>query len=284
MRATVTKTAAKNRFQKNLSGAGLDDHWASLHKGDLEPFPSASRVSRMAASDAAFAEWIDAHGSARVVAEGVQNAWRQFHGGHFVEAIALGSQWGALGATPANKAAAVHSLQARGPEPRRLLDAAIARGESAVAALPNYANAHYMLAFALGRISQRISIMKALADGLATRVRTHLEATLALEPRHAEAHVAFGLYHAEIVAKIGSMLAGLTYQASREAAIEHFERAIKLIPDSPIAKIEYANGLLLLDAARYREQADDLYARAAAWEPTDAMEKLDVERARRGPD
>jgi tetratricopeptide (TPR) repeat protein len=284
MRATATKNAAKSRFQKNLSGTGLEDHWAALHKGDMEPYPSVSRVSRAAKPNAAFAEWVDAHGGAREVAEGVQNAWRQFHGGNFVEAIALGSKWGALGATAANKAATVHSLQARGPEPRRLLDAAIARGESAVASLPNYANAHYMLAFALGRISQRISIMKALADGLATRVRAHLEATLALEPRHAEAHVAFGLYHAEIVAKIGSMLAGLTYKASREGAIEHFERALKLIPDSPIAKIEYANGLLLLDAARYRDQADELYARAAAWEPTDAMEKLDVELARRGPD
>jgi tetratricopeptide (TPR) repeat protein len=284
MRATMSKTAAKSRFQKSLSGTGLEDHWATLHKGDLEPYPSASWVSRMAKSDSAFAEWVDTHGGAREVAEGVQNAWRQFHGGNFVEAIATGSELGALGATAANKAAAVHSLQARGQEPRRLLDAAIARGEGAVASLPNYANAHYMLAFALGRVSQRISIMKALADGLATRVRAHLEATLALEPRHAEAHVAFGLYHAEIVAKIGSLLAGLTHKASREAAIEHFERAMKLIPDSPIAQIEYANGLLLLDAAQYRNQADELYAHAAAWEPADAMEKLDVERARRGPD
>jgi len=140
-----------------------------------------------------------------------------------------------------------------------------------------------MLALAMGRYSQRISIVKALADGIATRVRTHLDITLRLEPKHAEAHIALGLYHAEIVGKIGSLLAGLTYQASKEAALEHFQRAIKLIPGSPIAQIEYANGLLLVAAKGCREQADELYARAAACEPADAMEKLDVERAQRGP-
>ena len=39
----------------------------------------------------------------------------------------------------------------------------------AVAQAPDYANAHYMLALALGRHSQRISILRALADGIATR-------------------------------------------------------------------------------------------------------------------
>ena len=139
-----------------------------------------------------------------------------------------------------------------------------------------------MLALALGRYSQRISIIKALANGIATRVRSHLDITLKLAPEHAEAHIALGLYHAEIVAKIGALLAGLTYQASGEAALEQFRRAIKLTPRSPIANIEYANGLLLLDAQKHREQAQELYARAAATEPADAMEQLDVERAQRG--
>jgi hypothetical protein len=40
--------------------------------------------------------------------------------------------------------------------------------------------------------------------------------------------------------------------------------------------------LLLLDARKHRVQALELYARAAATEPADAMEQLDVERAQRG--
>jgi len=82
---------------------------------------------------------------------------------------------------------------------------------------------------------------------------------------------------------MGSLLAGLTYQASRKAALEHFQRALKLTPESPIAHLEYANGLLLLDAGSNREQALELYRQAAELEPADAMELLDVERARRGP-
>ena len=37
---------------------------------------------------------------------------------------------------------------------------------------------------------------------------------------------------------------------------------------------------MLLDAARYRGQAQALYGDAAACEPADAMERLDVERAK----
>jgi len=280
MRAAKPKSGSKSVFDKAFAGSGLEDRWAKLHKGDREPYPDTARLTRLSRQHGKIAEWVDAHGGAGEVADGVQEAWRRFHTGRFADAIASGGKLGALGATAANKAAAIHSLQAGG-EAGRLLDAAITRGERAVEWLPDDANAHYMLALALGRHSQRISIVKALADGIATRVRTHLDTTLELEPRHAEAHIALGLYHAEIVAKIGSLLAALTYQSSREAAIDHFRRAIKLTPASPIAQIEYANGLLLVDANKYREQADELYARAANLEPADAMEQLDVERAQR---
>ena len=139
-----------------------------------------------------------------------------------------------------------------------------------------------MLALTLGRYSQRISILQALANGMATRVRTHLEATLKLEPKHADAHIALGLYHAEIVAKMGSLLAGVTYQASGDAVAHALSaRAQARSRHRRLRKIEYANGLLLLDAKRHREQADQLYTAAAACEPADAMEQLDVERAQR---
>ncbi len=281
MRAATTRSSPKNPFAKCFAGSGLEDRWAALHKGDREPFPSAARVAALAKKNRAFGEWADGHGGAKDIAAGLQEAWRRFHTGDFTGAIAAGSKLGALGASAANKAAGIYSLQAAGEEPDRLLQAAIARGEAAVQALPDDANAHYMLALVLGRYSQRISILKALANGMATRVHSHLETALKLEPKHADAHIALGLYHAEIVAKMGSLLAGVTYQASGDAALEHFRRALKLAPASPIAKIEYANGLLLLDARRHREQADELYTAAAACDPADAMEQLDVERARR---
>ncbi|HMD75684.1 MAG TPA: hypothetical protein VKG05_17600 [Steroidobacteraceae bacterium] len=281
MRAAKKRISAKDRLEDRFFEGGLEDRWTELHKGDAEPYPNASRVTRLAKQHPVFAAWIGTQGGAAKVASAVQEAWRRFHSGDFDGAIAAGSKLGALGATAANKAAAIHSLELTGDEPTRLLEAAIARGQKAVETLPDYANAHYMLSLALGRHSQRISILKALANGIATQVRSHLDTTLKLEPRHADAHIALGLYHAEIVAKIGTLLAGLTYQANPEAAIEHFQRAIKLAPDSPIAHVEYGNALLLLHGNARREQAHELFARAAAFDPRDAMERLDVERAQR---
>ena len=242
-------------------------------------------IERLAKRSPPFAAWLTAHEGAAALACGVQHAWREFHAGEFSAAIEHGSRLGPLGASVANKAAAVHTLYSRsfGPRELAMLEAAVTRGEAAVELLPQYPNAHYLLALALGRYSQRISIVRALTQGFAGRVRAHLERTLELEPQHAEAHLAFGLYHAEIVAKLGGLGARLTYGASGDAAMECFKRALKLAPESPIVHMEYANGLLLLDAARHREQAHGLYAQAAALEPRDAMERLDVQRAKRGP-
>jgi tetratricopeptide (TPR) repeat protein len=264
------------------AAAALRDQWERLHHGDREPFPDAKRFTRLARGDADLRSWLEEQGGAAAVAERVQEAWREFHAGNFRRAIELGDKLGAVGAAAANKAAAIHaaSLPPGAAGALQMLQAAIRRGEQAVSQLPREPNAHYMLALVLGRYSQRISILKALADGLAGRVRTLLERTLELEPKHADAHIALGLYHAEVVGKIGSLVAGLTYGASAKAAIQHFRRAIELAPRSAIAHVEYATGLLLLDARAHRAEADELYERAAAVEPADAMDALDVERAR----
>ena len=76
------------------------------------------------------------------------------------------------------------------------------------------------------------------------------------------------------------MVGGLTYGAKKDAAIEHSEKALKLNPDSAIARIEYANGLVMLLGEKTMKQAEKLYHEAAACKPIDAMERLDVEMAR----
>lgn len=261
--------------------------WERLHGGDREPWPSAKGVSRTCAQSEAAAAWLAGYaGGADKVASRLRAAWREFHAGAFGAAVRQGTQLGPLGASVANKATAIEAVNARRGAAERLqaLKSAIERGESAVQQIPDDANAHYMLALVLGRYSQGISVVKAVAAGLAGRVRAHLDRTLALEPRHAEAHVALGLYHAELIGKLGSMAAALTFGASKDAAQEHFKQALKLAPGSPIVHIEYAHGLMLLDASKHRATAEQLYAQAAEIEPLDAMEALDVARARRGLD
>jgi len=106
------------------------------------------------------------------------------------------------------------------------------------------------------------------------------EAALKLEPKHADAHIAMGAYHAEIIDKVGALVGGLTYGANKDKGEEHFRKALKLAPDSPIAHIEMANGMVMMHGKKMVEEAAKLYSKAAEMEPRDAMERLDVEAAR----
>ena len=79
---------------------------------------------------------------------------------------------------------------------------------------------------------------------------------------------------------MGETIGRLTYGASRKASLKHFETALELNPDSAIAHIEYANGLVMLFGKAKMAQAIGLYEDAVACTPADAMERLDVELAR----
>jgi hypothetical protein len=236
-------------------GDALKKAWSALHRGDCEPFPKDKPA---------------------------QEAWRFFHQGKFAEAVKAGLAAGGAGITAANKAQAIYANGVEPKEPAKLalFEETMLRAEAQARAEPKNANAHYLYAYAAGRYSQRISVAKALAQGYGGRIRAALEKALALQPKHAEAHIAMGAYHAEIIDKIGALVGGLTYGAKREAGEAHFAKALALAPDSPIAHVEMANGLLLLHGRKMAGEADRLYARAAALSPRDAMEALDVESAR----
>ena len=94
------------------------------------------------------------------------------------------------------------------------------------------------------------------------------------------AGVTLGVYHAEVVSKVGGVVAGLTYGASRSASMRHFDEALALNPDSAIAHVEYANAIAMLDGRKGLERATALCRKAAALRPHDAMERLDIDLAR----
>ncbi len=62
--------------------------------------------------------------------------------------------------------------------------------------------------------------------------------------------------------------------------LNNFEKALKLTPQSPIAHIEYANGLLMLFGDKEMDKATKLYEKAAKMKGKDAMEMLDIEMAK----
>ncbi|HSG21984.1 MAG TPA: hypothetical protein VLA64_03405, partial [Azonexus sp.] len=125
-----------------------------------------------------------------------------------------------------------------------------------------------------------ISIAKALAQGLGGKIRASLDRALGLEPQHADAHIALGTWHAEIIDKVGSMMGGLTYGAKKEAGEKHFRAALGINPDSAIARTEYASGLIMMFGRSRLNDAEKLYAEAVECTPADAMERLDVEAAK----
>ena len=260
----------------DYAGDRLARAWKTLHAGDLEPWPDSARITALLKQNPRLGR------NAATLSAALQEAWRDYHRGDFQRAWESGVALGALGASVAVKAAGIHATylvdDAR-LKTARFREAAEFAAE-AIQDLPGEANSHYRHAFALGRYSQCISIAKALAEGHAGKVRDALEATLKIAPKHAEAHLAMGVYHAEIVGKVGSMLARLTYGASAAAAEKHLASARELTPGAPIAWVETGNALLRLDADRRGDEAAEAYDHAMRLKPHDAMEALDVAFAR----
>jgi tetratricopeptide (TPR) repeat protein len=234
--------------------AALKKNWARLHAGDAEPFPKDEKA---------------------------QAAWALYHAGEFHKAVEAGIKAGGSGISAANKAQVIYATYLEKSEKNKLVHfmEAAERAEAHMAAEPNNANAHYLMALALGRYSQGISVAKALAQGLGSKVKAALESAIKLSPKHADAHIALGAFHAEVIDKVGSLL-GRTQGASKEAGLTHFKTAIKLNPASAIAKVEYANGMVMLEGEKKMKEATALYEEAAACTPMDAMEHLDIEMAK----
>src|SRR4029453_13917891 len=112
-----------------------------------------------------------------------------------------GLKAGEAGITVANKAQAIYANYLEKSEKTKLaLFMEVAeRAEAQIAADAKNANAPYFMAYALGRYSQGISIAKALAQGLGSKVKSALETTIKLAPKHADAHIALGAVHAAVI-------------------------------------------------------------------------------------
>ena len=238
-----------------FDAASLKKSWARLHQGDCEPLPN----------DAA-----------------VLQAWLFFHNGEFQKAQEAGLKAGGAGITVANKATSIYAnyLEPREKAKLDLFMEVAERAEAQQMSEPNNANAYYWQAYALGRYGQGISVAKALAQGLGSKVKNALEQVIKLSPKHADAHIALAAFHAEVIDKVGSLIGGMTYGAKKDLGLSLFREALKLNPGSAIAMIEHANGLVMLEGDKKMKEATKLYEQAAASTPLDAMERLDVEMAK----
>jgi tetratricopeptide (TPR) repeat protein len=238
-----------------FDAASVKKNWARLHAGDAEPLPKDTQVLQ---------------------------AWALFHNGEFQKAMEMGLKLGGAGLTVANKAACVYATYLEQKEKARLdlyLEVAERAGAQA-AADPQNINAHYWQAYALGRYSQGISVAKALAQGLGSKIKEELENVIKLQPRHVDAHIALGAFHADVIDKVGLLIAGMTYGAKKDTGLGLLQQALKLNFESVLGMIEYANAMMMLEGDKMIMEATRLYQLAAMAKPMDAMERLDVEMAK----
>jgi len=242
----------------SVTAAVLKKQWARLHIGDAEPCPE----------DAA-----------------VLAAWALFHAGEFQKAYDAGlkaaSAGQPAGTTVANKAQSIYATYLEKSEKTRLamFQEVADRAKAQAAEDPANASAHYWMAYALGRYSQGISVVKALSQGLGAKVKAALETTIKLQPEHADAHIALGAFHAEVIDKVGKLLSR-TQGADAATGLKMYQQALRLNPGSAIGMVEYANGMVMLEGDKRMKEAEALYAKAAACDAADAMERLDIEMAK----
>ena len=238
-------------------GTSLQEHWQLLHSGDRVEWPNGEN------------------------AQALVEAWQAFHQGDFEQSVKLADAVGIEGHAIANKATGIYADYLEEDEARQqeLYESIIERAERAMETYPEDPNSFYFHAYGLGRYSQSISITKALSQGLGGKVRKSLETTLELNPEHAEAHLAMGLFHAEILNKVGKLVGGMTYGASADEALKHFDQALELAPQLPIIHIEYGNGLYLLYGDKRIQDMTKAYQQAVEIETKDAMQHLDQEFA-----
>jgi len=239
----------------DLAGPALRDRWDVLHAGNKEPFPADERV---------------------------QDAWRAYHEGRFQDAVTIGQAHGGAGLVPAAFAATIYANYLESDEERKvaIFETAMDMAEKATEACPDNANAHYMLAVSRGRYSQFINMIEALSKGLGPKIRDSVTRCLELQPDHAEGHATMAGWNAEIVDKVGGMLAGLSFGAKKSSAEEHYEQSVALAPASPVPYIEKAHGLLLMYGESSKDEATALLEKACTLDPADAMQVLDIGRAR----
>ncbi len=237
-----------------FDAASLKKHWKRLHAGDQEPLPKDKNVLA---------------------------AWALFHSGQFQESFETGLKAGTAGITVANKAACIYANYLEPNEKTKLsLFMQVAeQAASQASAEPDNANAYYWQGYALSRYSQGISVAKALAQGLGRKVKSALETSIRLQPRHADAYISLGAFHAEVIDKVGALIGSMTYGAKKETSLKMFQLGLDLTPKSPVALIEYANALVMLDGDKRMDEATRLYEQVACAQPMDAMERLDVELA-----
>ena len=109
------------------------------------------------------------------------------------------------------------------PEEERLalFEGAVDMAAAALALDANSPFVHVQNAHARGRYSQQIGVVEAISEGLASQVRDHIDAALALDGNNASAHMLLAIWHAAIINNSG-FIGRMVYGAEEEKIFVHY--------------------------------------------------------------
>ena len=160
----------------------LKKKWARLHAGDAEPLPKDDKVLA---------------------------AWALFHAGEFQKASDAGLKAGGAGITVANKAQAIYANYLEKSEKTKLaLFLEVAERAEAQAAPRPEERQRLLLAWPTrwAATARASAWPRRWRRAWAARSRPRWRPTIKLAPKHADAHIALGAFHAEVIDKVGALL------------------------------------------------------------------------------
>lgn len=175
-------------------------------------------------------------------------------------------------------------LEARIAEPDRLgelgVEEADARARAAGLSLDDVARAHFWTGIGWGAWSQTVGLLRAVREGVATRLHRHTKIAVALEPDYDEGGPLrlLGSLHAQL-----PKLPFLTGWVDRDAALPLVERAYDAFPENPGNQLLLAETLLELEPAR-RDEAVLLLRAVASRTPREEMRIEDLAMQRKARD
>ena len=248
-------------------------------------FPHADKAYAYERRGAEEALGRDCTAAMRAVSEGRRrsDAWRHYHAGEFQQAVEAGQTAGGAGINVANKAQAIYANYLEKPTSAKLalFEEAPSGPKRAAPKRPKDANAHYLYALRarplqpghLGREGARAGPRRQDQGG----ARDGDQARAQARRRAHRVRRLPGRSHRQGRRRWS---AGMTYGAKKDSALEHFQKALKLNPDSAIARIEYANGLITAVRQGERGGSDEALRAGGRVQARRRDGALDVELAR----
>lgn len=207
----------------------------------------------------------------------LQNVWRLHYSGRYQQAYDLGMQLGPVGEIPANYARLINASFIITDKKVKLAEfrACEESSQSTLKLAPDYALNQYGLVYARVRILELLDNTQARNSGYIDYAQSALQKLMKRFPDEPVYPVTEGGLEAGIVARVGSLLATLTYGVSEDSAISAFNRALRY-PKArqPTVLNEFATAMTRISVRNYGDDIRRLHTLCAQADVKSAEEAL----------